>query len=1080
MFRHTKLSADRLVGALDGYLARRRVEALASRAGARAGTPTLPPVPGASNWVQLGPMAIPNGQTYSAARVLVTGRVTAIAINPTAPDNIFIGTAKGGVWKTTDGGGTWSPMSDNEMSLSIGALTLDPTNASVVYAGTGEGNMYYLQSFIDQVQDSYYGAGLLKSIDGGTSWTLLGAAEFTGAAFFRISVHPSNPNTLFVATSHGLYRSTNGGSTWTQMTNGLPAVNPATTSGCTDVAINPSDPNTVFTGFWGSGLYKTSNATAVNPSWTAVGGGLPTAAQRISIGISASNPLRMYVALASHVYASNDGGVTWSALAVTLTNCNFEDYSGNVAVDFTTPDIVYISGYSSMFKLTRNPMTGVWSAVDSALTIHPDHHCFAFHPTNHLTVYAGSDGGIYKSTDGAATWSDAINRGICITQFEFMDQHPTSDVVAFSGTQDNGTEQFRNSPVFYHSDEGDGGFVVIDQADPRNVVHERFNISPLRSTQAGKFGSWSSVTSGLSGSVLFYPPIAMDQTNSNNVSFGGQRIFVDSAQGTGGWPTSVTLPGATGLVSAINFVNSSLMYVGTLRGEIYVLRKSGATWSATAIQAATFPGPPNGRFVWDIATLPADPNTIIVVVSGFGTGHVWRGVVSGATASWTNIGGTGATAVPDVPANAISIDPAVAGTFYVGTDIGVYRTTDSGATWNNFGQGLPNSAVYDLRLHAPSRLLRAVTHGRGMWERKLDTTTSSDVDLFVRDHLMHSGRTPTPEGVAAGFEDPLQFVFLSDPQSHWMCADIKVDALEGSPLSYQMPVSAVDFLNYEARLQHRNAQRGNVNRVYVQVHNRGIRNASGVTVKLHFADASAGLPPLPPDFWTAFPADSVDTTHWHPIGVKTADVSTTIPTVLEWDWTTPIGQATHSCLFVVIDSAQDPIPAANKIFDVDTLVRSEKHVGLKNLHVVDALAAKIGASIIGFATLDLWPLRRVEKPIIELRSLTAKSTMSFYASKDAPKLSGKGITAAKPTTAQLTALRQALGARQVEEFDLTRLYRVDPKTRALAAVVIPQRGFRLALMLTAAASTGRFQVVQTDGKMVFGGSNFVLRGRQSG
>lgn len=128
-------------------------------------------------------------------------------------------------------------------------------------------------------------------------------------------------------------------------------------------------------------------------------------------------------------------------------------------------------------------MTNTWTFTDIGGPFHPDNHAFAFDPMNSLVIYAGSDGGIYKSTDGGMTWSDSINRGLCIAQLEFMEQHPTSNAVVFTGTQDNGTEQFRNSPVFHHADDGDGGFVAIDQTNPRNVLSTYYSLSPKRSTR---------------------------------------------------------------------------------------------------------------------------------------------------------------------------------------------------------------------------------------------------------------------------------------------------------------------------------------------------------------------------------------------------------------------------------------------------------------------------------------------------------------------------------------------------------------------------------------------------------------------
>src|SRR5262249_37638779 len=330
------------------------------------------------------------------------------------------------------------------------------------------------------------------------------------------------------------------------------------------------------------------------------------------------------------LWVSGAGGAgTWTQVPLPSGSVEaYGAYTGHVGVDVATPDVVYLSGVS-LYKAVRHAGTAAWTVTDVGGGIPPDNHAWASHPTSHQTIFAGTDGGIYKSTNGGTSWSDAINDDLCLTQFEFIDQHPTSDAVVFGGTQDNGTEQFRNSPVFYHTADGDGGFVIVDYAQPRNVLHTYYSETPERSTLGGLFGeftttthlNWTDVSAGLAGNGLFYPPMTLDQVNANNIAFGTDRINLDTAQGAGGWPTKVTLPGISGRVSAISYVNANLIYCATSAGRVYKLSKSGATWTATTISANPLPS----RWVWDVAPLPGDVNTVIVVMAGFGAPHVWRG-----------------------------------------------------------------------------------------------------------------------------------------------------------------------------------------------------------------------------------------------------------------------------------------------------------------------------------------------------------------------------------------------------------------------------------------------------------------------
>jgi photosystem II stability/assembly factor-like uncharacterized protein len=676
---------------------------------------------GLSNWIQLGPTEIPNGQTYDQVnntRVLVSGRVTCIATHTKNPQVIYVGAARGGIWKSTDGGITWYPKSDNEASLAIGALALAPSNPDIIYVGTGEGNLQlYTQVYPrNSSPDSFIGAGVLKSVDGGDTWTRQGDSIFKGAAFYTLAAHPANDQIAFAATSNGLFRTTDGGSTWVQMANGLPTISSSIIAAC-DVAIDPSKPNTVYVAFWGDGIYRSNDANSTAPRWTKLG--LPdNDISRIVLAISPSSPEKLFAFVSDGsdgvkgVYYTPSRGDSWNSISLSGATIGVAGaYDLDIAVDPSTPDIIFLAGVS-LYKGIRNPSTDSWSFSDIGVRIHPDNHALAFDPINHLTVYAGNDGGIYKSQDGGITWKDNINKGLCILQYEFIDQHPSSSGIVIGGTQDNGTQLFKNSSTFYHSDDGDGGCAAIDQNNPNNMLHTYYTTSLRRSVDGGS--SWTDVDFGLAGRALFYAPFSLDKTNQNNIAYGTDRICLDSSQGSGGWPTKVSLPGIVGSVSTITYVNSKLIYAGTSSGQVYQITNSGGTWSAISIHAPPLPS----RWIWDIATLPGQDNTLILAMSGIGTPHIWEGKVSSSPVLWKDISGSATNRLPDIPAYAIATDSQ--SDYYVGTEIGVFKTTDSGSTWEPFGRGLPNCAVYDLRLHIPTRLLRAGTHGRGLWECKLD------------------------------------------------------------------------------------------------------------------------------------------------------------------------------------------------------------------------------------------------------------------------------------------------------------------------------------------------------------------------
>jgi photosystem II stability/assembly factor-like uncharacterized protein len=947
LLRNVLTNEDSKFGGPTKLLAKKRVDAL------KRSYQEAEPSESASKWIQVGPTSIIDGQTYSdnKTRVLVTGRLTAVVPHPYNPDIIYVGAAQGGIWKTADGGRNWKPTSDDQPSLAIGALVIDQSNPLILYAGTGEGNFS---------GDSQYGCGILKTTDGGETWQNKAFDTFFTSRFCRLAINHETPTTIFAATvasedrdvASGLYRSIDGGENWSRMENGLPPIN---TDGATDIVLDPTNADIAYAAFFGMGIYKTIDANADNPKWEQLSGGLPTEdMRRIVLGIPKSSPNTVYALMSNDgriidkFYCSEDGGSTWKPIGLPGNNIGGQGtYNINLAVHPQNKNVVYLSGIS-LWKAVRNSSNNTWVFSDIGKEIHPDNHAFAFNPQDPRVIYAGNDGGIYQSNDEGATWVDSINEGLCITQFNYMENHPTSDGVIIAGTQDNGTLIYRNSPAFYKSGDGDGGFCAIDNSYPE--IYYRTYVGPVIfvSGQAGDFNSWIPIYFFLppfenkdrSRNFLFYSPFALDKTNSNNIAIGGKNmLYLDDSQGLEGWQTRVPLPGENEFVSSINYVNSNLIYLATIKGSVFRLIKSGNDWQVQAINSESLPR----RWIWDIVTLPNDNSKVIVILSGFGTPHVFYGdVPQQGVAEWKNISGNEDNGVPDIPVNAIVVDDDNPDIIYIGTDSGVWHTIDRGKNWKPFNAGLPRVQVYDMRLHKATHTLQVATHGRGIWERRLDMVKMDDVNILVRDNIMDTGRLmPSQTSMIAAFDDPFQGISLGQELNSFMCADIKIDSPDSS-YSYQMDIGSVDYTKFEYKLYNRNVRRGKINHVYVQINNRGVRDVNKATIKLLYCNIADGYPKLPDDFWIQFPNNSKDITHWKPIGdiqvlpsyPKT--LTYTEPTILSWKWNVPLDISNYIGLLVVIDSADDPIPPeTKKILNIEEIVPKEKRVGLRLLKVND-------------------------------------------------------------------------------------------------------------------------------------------------
>lgn len=673
-------------------------------------------------WIPVGPDSIPNGQLFPNGRSgPVSGRVSAAAIDPKNPNTIYIGAAMGGVWKTTDGGSSWSPLTDFQPSLATGSIVIDPKDSNIIYIGTGEGNLSL---------DNYFGAGILKSTDAGVTFSQFAEKSFQGVSIADLAIDPDNTNILYAGVTfgragvngglattlspRGVYKSTDSGRSWNQLS--------APTGDVTDIEMHPTNRQIIFAAYnsFGNsnqvgGLYRTTDSGA---TWSLVGGnGFPTTMMgRISFGLAPSAPNIIYAAIEERdpnrnlgdlkgLFKSIDGGANWIATtrppAGGFGNICQCFYDNEITISPTDPNILFFGGVP--LYLSRDG-GATWSNASDLGGLHADVHAIEFDPSNPRRVVVGNDGGVWLTEDLGTSWKN-INANLAITQFQYVDIHPSNADFVIGGTQDNGTMiRQSNNNTWTHSRGGDGGAVLVDFKNPNTLYHTFFRVSFERSENGGL--GWFGRTRGLitSDRSLFYAPVAMNPVDPQILYFGTFRLYRTTDRGDFWSPISSDLTQGQGSISAIAIANNqTTIYVGTSDGNLQTSTNNGTTFTNSTIGLPV-------RYITRIAVEPADPKIVYLTVSGFDTGHVFKSTDGGL--SWKDISGN----LPNIPTNAIVVDSSVANKLYVGTDIGVFVTTDGGVTWSEVAQGLPNSAVFDLKINNQTNTLVAATHGRGVFK----------------------------------------------------------------------------------------------------------------------------------------------------------------------------------------------------------------------------------------------------------------------------------------------------------------------------------------------------------------------------
>lgn len=696
---------------------------------ARPGDAAAPdPSDPVQSWVPLGPRYLEHINVFGTPDA--SGRVNAVAADPRNPAVLYLGADRGGVWRSDDSGSNWRPLTDTLPFPGINALQLSPANPDVIYAGTENG-------------------AVLRSPDGGQTWAVsllptLREATPLGARVKAIAAHPRDPDQLLVAVDcyqnsgrSGVLRTLDGGVTWTMLLP-LPGTIP------TSVLFDAADPATIFATAtqWfeptnaGQGVYRSTDAGRTFAKIHGQGAAAVsmTRAKRLFLAQAPSNPATLYL-LSIHwttnsldaLYVTSDRGNNWLKLDSKFPNgvCGASSCPAffSIAVHAQNPDVIYLGNAWLYRSADRGATFADVSKDKSGTIVHVDHRYLGMLADGTLQI--GCDGGVYVGQDSggsdAPVWT-SLNARMGLTQFyPGLSLHPTDPLQLLAGTQDNSFALLRDGKWISRWT-GDWMWSHTDPVNP-NVAFTTSYPTPnnmvLRTRD--NWRSFAFVSKGMDTTrAPWVSPLEMDPSDPKRLYFGTVKIFRTVNQGDEWTAISGDLTAGRGAITAVSVAPSDpdFLYVAANNGMtslLYVNRAPRAAGEGRweTISKAALPA----RNVSRIAVSPGDARELFVTYSGNRAadkkGHVYYTRDGGV--NWEDRTGT----LPDSPVSDFAWDPDLSGVVYVSNDLGVFVSPDLGRTWNPLGAGLPLVTVSSIRIHRPTRTLRAATYGRGIWDLKV-------------------------------------------------------------------------------------------------------------------------------------------------------------------------------------------------------------------------------------------------------------------------------------------------------------------------------------------------------------------------
>ncbi len=669
------------------------------------------------HWMPLGPDTWSNlSEGYNPGN----GRVNSIAVHPTNAQIIYVATSGGGIWKTTNGGTNWLPLTDELPILETSDIVIDPVNPSVIIFATGDNN-----SFRKSI-------GLYRSTDAGATWTLtqpFSDASNTKVGF--IEMDPNNSNLIYCSTNNGMYRSLDNGVTWLKL-NSTPLYN---------IRLKPSDPSIIYATN-GSDISKSIDS---GQTFLPMIGFPISGSSRIELNTSVQHPNYVYALTAKGnksfggVCLSKDGGTTWKVMSTTpniLDNTSNGggvggqgDYDLALEVNPNNPAEIIVGGIN------------VWKSVDTGKTwINLSHWYLPFVTTNEYThadihylkyygssLFCGSDGGIFKSNDLGYTWLN-LSQGLEITEVYDFDIYKPNASILTLGSQDNGT--FKHNSSWTNVFGADGFKSLIDQSNANHFIF---------STQNGSF--YKTLDGGISNTTIFgqstsleaaaweTPILASDELDT--ILVGHMNLWLSKDSGNNFVKVTTSLTNSSIKVLARSKSNPSIVYAADAN-ELFKLDVNFTTGFATKTDVTL--GLPIGQAsISDVLVHPNDENTVWVTFSGTsGLNKVYKTTNGGFL--WTNETGV----LPNVPVNCIAYSEQNSG-LYIGLDGGVYYKDNLNPVWTSYFNGMPNTVVTKILVDEIGGKVYASTFGRGIWESNgfyisgagiFEEKKSSDVTVF--------------------------------------------------------------------------------------------------------------------------------------------------------------------------------------------------------------------------------------------------------------------------------------------------------------------------------------------------------------